>query len=160
MRGVPARRAAAALGVSERTVHRYWKATAMVSENFVPDVPGVPPAELHPRDYEVIAHHIAGWAPDVATALELAGALEVPRQAFCDALSLIRSARYAAPAGELFTHLHMVSRGVLGQGLRVTECGRVMFGEQLWQLVERDDGDPVCPACLAKGNGHEQAAMF
>ena len=158
MRGLPVGYVARVLGVSERSVERYWRFTMAGSS--LPPVPEVYLDKADPRALECIAHNIAGWAPDAQAALEVAEALDVPRSAFADALSAIRVTRYAAPAAELFTVLHVVARGYSEERFSWTACGRVMFPEQLWQFIEAADGDPVCSACRGRANGYVQETLL
>ena len=158
MRDQHVRVVARMLGVSERSVQRYWRFT--MPDSSLPPVPEVYLDKADPYALECIAHNIAGWAPDAESALEVAEALDVPRSAFADALSAIRVTRYAAPASELFTVLHVVARGYSEERFAWTACGRVMLPEQLWQFMEPADGDPVCPACLGRINGHVQETLL
>jgi hypothetical protein len=149
LRDQPAGVVAARLGVSERSVERYWRLG--MGEGIAAGEACAP--ELSAAQLEVIAHNIAGWAPDVAAARELAECLEIPVSAFEDARAAIRQQQFAAPAAELFTVLHKVSRIMTG-GVRQTVCGRAMLAGGLWQFIEAADGDPVCPSCTARSNGH------
>lgn len=130
-----------------------------MADSSIAAIPEFPSLELTPEQLEVIAHNIAGWAPDAAAAREMASCLEVPLSAFADARAAIRQLQYAAPAAELFTVLHRVSK-IMVAGLRQTVCGLPMLAGGLWQFIEPADGDPICPACLGRSNGYSQQALL
>jgi len=55
---------------------------------------------------------------------------------------------YVAPATRALTVLHVPEAGAdTASGDCLTVCGLVMAAADLWQPVERRDGDRVCPAC-------------
>ena len=52
---------------------------------------------------------------------------------------------YVAPATRPLTVLHVPQAVTVPEPM--TRCGLVMAAADLWQPVERRDGDRVCPAC-------------
>jgi hypothetical protein len=57
------------------------------------------------------------------------------------------TAGYVAPARYVLRILHRQEPGPLP----VTVCGLPMAADDLWQDVERQDGDNVCAGCLEPG---------
>jgi hypothetical protein len=58
---------------------------------------------------------------------------------------------YVAPARFALDCLHVPGTGStvgeLAGDVPLTRCGTPMAGDELWQPVERKDGDRVCTAC-------------
>jgi hypothetical protein len=75
---------------------------------------------------------------------------------------------YVAPARWAFTVLHLKDPGVpsrpggpaqeAAEGM--TRCGELMKASDLWQLVEREPGDRVCPGCLGEDLAEEQGSLL
>ena len=61
---------------------------------------------------------------------------------------------HVAPAARPLTVLHVPEPFALDDDDPRTRCGLVMAAADLWQSVERRDGDRVCPACA----GAQQSA--
>lgn len=78
------------------------------------------------------------------------------------------SPEYVAPARWPLTVLHLRNPSVpaMADGPQrdategVTQCGEVMKASDLWQLVEREPGDRVCPGCRGEDRSEEQGSLL
>jgi hypothetical protein len=76
---------------------------------------------------------------------------------------------YCASAAVVFTQAHIRDPLVRAQGdaagkaatVGVTVCGLPMTVADLWQLIDLEPGDPVCPQCVSgKTISEEQGALL